>query len=173
MSIAKLSRRLFLKSTGAAVGIVTVGSSVLMASDGAWAMSMMKIDAGAAKTLIRMARDLYPHDTIDDAVYAKVIEKLDQDAAKDAKLAQMLSDGAKALDTAAGGNYTQASAAKRLKILAAMESDAFFQKVRGAMVNNFYNDPAVWKKLGYQGSSAEFGGYLHRGFDDVSWLPKA
>ena len=29
-----------------------------------------------------------------------------------------------------------------------------------------------WKKLGYEGSSAEHGGYLHRGFDDIDWLPK-
>jgi len=33
-------------------------------------------------------------------------------------------------------------------------------------------DPALWKTLGYQGSSIEHGGYLYRGFDDIDWLPQ-
>ena len=41
------------------------------------------------------------------------------------------------------------------------------------VISNLYNDPAVWKKLGFEGSSAEFGGYLSRGFDDIAWLPKS
>jgi hypothetical protein len=46
--------------------------------------------------------------------------------------------------------------------------------VRGSLVgaDGPYNLPAVWKKLGYQGSSWQFGGYLNRGFGDIAWLPK-
>lgn len=173
MSTTGLNRRLFLKSTGVAVGAVAVGSSVLMAPDAAWAMALAKLDARSGKTLIVMARDVFPHASIGDDAYARVIEKLDQEAAKDGAVAQALQGGVKALDQAAGGNYAKAKPAKRLAVLKSMERNAFFQKVRGAMINNFYNDPAVWKKLGYQGSSAEFGGYLHRGFNDLNWLPKA
>jgi hypothetical protein len=172
MSIDKLDRRLFLKTTGAA-GLVALGAGMIMAPDGAWAMTLAKLDEPAAATLMRMARDLYPHDAIDDAAYAKVVEKLDQGAAKDAKSAQQLSDGVKALDAAAGGRYGAADEAKRLGILKSMENDAFVQTVRGAVISNLYNDPAVWKKLGFEGSSAEFGGYLSRGFDDIAWLPKS
>ena len=39
-----------------------------------------------------------------------------------------------------------------------------------ALVVSLYNQPAVWAKLGYEGSSAEHGGYIHRGFDDIDWL---
>ena len=35
-----------------------------------------------------------------------------------------------------------------------------------------YDDHEVWDLLGYEGSSFEKGGYLHRGFDDLDWLPR-
>jgi hypothetical protein len=31
----------------------------------------------------------------------------------------------------------------------------------------------VWAKLGYQGPSAELGGYINRGFNDQDWMDKA
>jgi hypothetical protein len=172
MSIDMLDRRLFLKTTGAA-GLVALGSGVIMASDGAWAMTLAALDEPTATTLILVTRDLYPHDAVDDGPYAKVVESLDKEAAKDPKTAQSLSDGVKALNAAAGGNYVAADEAKRIGILKSMEKDGFVQTVRGGVINNFYNDPVVWKKLGYEGSSAEFGGYLNRGFNDLAWLPKS
>jgi len=172
MSTDKLDRRLFLKTTGAA-GLVALGSSVIMAPDGAWAMTLAKLDEPTATTLMRVARDLYPHDAVEDGPYAKVVESLDKEATKDPKTAQTLSDGVKALNAAAGGKYVAADEAKRIGVLKSMEKDAFVQTVRGGVINNFYNDPAVWKKLDYEGSSAEFGGYLNRGFNDLAWLPKS
>jgi hypothetical protein len=172
MSIDKIDRRIFLKTTGAA-GLVALGSGVIMAPDGAWAMALTKLDEPTATALVRVTRDLYPHDGVDDGAYAKVVEKLDQEAGKDAAAAQTLTDGVKALNAAAGGKYAAADEAKRLAALTSMQSDPFVQKVRGAVINNFYNDPAVWKTLGYEGSSAEHGGYLTRGFDDLAWLPKS
>jgi hypothetical protein len=164
-------RRVFLKSTGTAVaGIAAAGSGFLMAPDGTWAMTLAKLDKQTAQTLIRVARDMYPHESIEDAIYAKVIEKLDQGAAKDEKAATVLADGVKTLN--AGGAYAGLPEPKRLALLKSIETTPFFQSIRGAMVNNFYNDEAVWKKLGYEGPSAEFGGYIHRGFDDINWLPK-
>ena len=34
-----------------------------------------------------------------------------------------------------------------------------------------YDDHEVWELLGYEGPSFDKGGYLHRGFDDLDWLP--
>jgi hypothetical protein len=31
----------------------------------------------------------------------------------------------------------------------------------------------VWKVLGYEGPSAELGGYINRGFSDIDWLQDA
>jgi hypothetical protein len=38
------------------------------------------------------------------------------------------------------------------------------------MITGIYNNPDVWKILGYEGASAHLGGYLKRGFDDINWL---
>jgi hypothetical protein len=29
----------------------------------------------------------------------------------------------------------------------------------------------VWRHFGYEGASAQHGGYINRGFDDLNWLP--
>src|SRR5580692_7538767 len=104
MSIDKIDRRIFLKTTGAA-GLLTLGSGVIMAPDGAWAMALAKLDEPTATALVRLTRDLYPHDAVDDGAYARVVEALDQEAGKDAAAAQTLADGVTALNTAAGGKY--------------------------------------------------------------------
>ena len=43
-------------------------------------------------------------------------------------------------------------------------------KLRGDLVVSLYNQPAVWAKLGYQGASAQYGGYINRGFNDQDWM---
>jgi|HubBroStandDraft_1064217.scaffolds.fasta_scaffold189823_1 hypothetical protein len=173
MTSDSLDRRAFLKSTGTAAGIVILGGSIMMASDGAWALSLVKLDTRQGATLIRMARDLCPHDAIDDGPYAKVVEGLDAEAAKDEKTAALLGEGVKKLDASAGGNYAGEPEDKRLAALGAAAGSPFFQKVQSAMIDGFYNNQEVWAKLGYEGSSAEKGGYIHRGFDDLAWLPKS
>jgi len=173
MRTESMDRREFLKSSGLAAGIVILGGGVMMASDGAWAMSLARLKPEQGATLIRMTRDLFPYDAIDDGPYAKVVEALDAEAAKDEKTAVLLTDGVKHLDGATGGNYAGEDEAKRLAALKASAGSPFFQKVQGAMINGFYNDHDVWAKLGYEGSSADKGGYIHRGFDDITWLPKS
>jgi hypothetical protein len=43
----------------------------------------------------------------------------------------------------------------------------------GACVVGIYNNPEVWPIFGYEGESAAMGGYINRGFDDISWLKDA
>lgn len=172
MSSIKLNRRLFLKSTGIAAAGAVAGTAIIIAPDGAWALSLTKLDKATAKSLIRMTQDLYPHKMLGDAPYVRVVEGLDKAAAKDDALAKLLTDGVASLNAATGGSYRKAKEAKRIEALKAMEQDPFFQKIRGTVVNGLYDDHEVWKKFGYQGSSAEQGGYIHRGFDDLDWLPK-
>lgn len=59
---------------------------------------------------------------------------------------------------------------QRVKLLRAMESDAFFQAVRGDLVVSLYNQKELWPIFGYEGESASKGGYIKRGFDDIDWL---
>ena len=47
----------------------------------------------------------------------------------------------------------------------------FFGFIRRTTVLHLYDDHEVWEALGYEGESFSKGGYLHRGFDDLDWLP--
>ena len=61
----------------------------------------------------------------------------------------------------------------RVALLQRIETTDFFQKVRGDLIVSLYNQKELWPKFGYEGSSAEHGGYIKRGFADIDWLPKA
>ena len=56
-----------------------------------------------------------------------------------------------------------------LEALQRMETGPFFQAVRGHTVVALYNNKNVWPNFGYQGSSAQDGGYRYRGFQDAGW----
>ena len=53
-----------------------------------------------------------------------------------------------------------------------VQAEPFFRLVHSTSVVALYDDHEVWQLLGYEGSSFEKGGYLHRGFDDLDWLPE-
>ena len=138
-------------------------------------MTLTTLKPETARTLVQMARDLYPHDRLAEAVYAKAIEPYDAQAAKDAALRDLLTDGAAELDRRAGADGAKsyadlASESRRLSILRSVQDTPFFAKVRGDMVAGIYNQPEVWAKFGYEGPSAPLGGYLNRGFNDIDWL---
>lgn len=177
---SRLSRRNFLKTsaaTAAGVGAVSGGMVVFHAGD-VWAQSMKAITPDAARLLLVMVRDVYPHDRLGDSHYAKAVETIDAGAAKDTKVATLINDGARQLDDTAmkarGKGYRDIpDEAQRVALLKQMEGAPFFQKIRGDMVTALYNQPDVWVKLGYEGPSADKGGYLHRGFADLDWIKDA
>jgi hypothetical protein len=173
---ATMDRRRFLRTSGkAAAGAAVVaasGTTMIVAVDGAWAMSLKSVEPHAAKTLLRMTRLLYPHDGLGDLYYAQVVEALDGEAAAGDEVASLLREGVAGLDGALGMPWLDLSEGYQLQVLRGMETSPFFQKVRGQTVVALYNNPLVWRHFGYEGSSYEYGGYLHRGFDDLGWLPE-
>ena len=175
-----VDRRAVLKAAFAATGAYAVtasGITWLVGSGKAWAMEFEAFDDDIASTLLQMTRALYPHEKVGDVHYAEVIKSLDGAVAgaddPEAGLA-LYKDGVARLNEAAGGSFADLDDDAKeaaLKAEASSEDPAFFQAVRGQMVNVFYNSQEVWKIFGYQGASYEEGGYLFRGFDDLSWLP--
>ena len=121
------------------------------------------------KLIIKMVRDVYPHDRFPEAPYERtandVITKGNADSAKKA----MLSEGIENLKKA---KYEKLNFKKSTKYLKKIEKSDFFQHVRGTSVVTLYNDQEVWGLLGYEGSSFEKGGYIDRGFNDLDWLPE-
>ena len=154
---------------------LVVGSSFIAGDNAAWAMEVKAIAPESMATLVQMARDIYPHDSFGDAIYANAVKGHDATAADDPDFLSMIENGVKQLDTTAieNGNASYLATgweADRVAILKSIETEPFFQTIRGGLVVGLYNQPEVWEKLGYEGSSFEKGGYLARGFDDISWL---
>jgi len=174
MSKVGLNRRRFLQTSGVAVAAAAgagVGARIFDPS-GAWAIETSTLNTHQAKTLLAMARQLFPHDFLGDEYYARVVEALDGQAAADADTKKQLTDGIADLDGVLGIAWVDLSNGYQLQLLEDIDGSDFFNTVRGATLNGLYNDPLVWRYFGYEGSSVEFGGYINRGFNDIGWLPK-
>lgn len=130
----------------------------------------------AARTdLVRLLRAAYPHAELPDAPYERTADHIlgQLDASLWHRIA--LTSGLESLDARAQQSHGQAFAdlsdGDALALLREIEDAEFFTFVRGVTVVTLYNDPEVWEVLGYEGESFSKGGYLHRGFDDLDWLP--
>jgi hypothetical protein len=173
----QFSRRNLLRAGAAAVpAAVVAGASISPAA--AWAAEAKALTPHAMATLVKAARDIYPHDHIADAFYIKAVTPWDAKAAKDPAVRDMMLDGVGRLDAEAqdrhGSTYLGVGwEADRVALLRGMEQSKFFRTLRADLVVSLYNQPEIWPKFGYEGSSAEYGGYLNRGFADIDWLPKA
>jgi hypothetical protein len=120
-------------------------------------------------TITAAARTMYPHDGLPDDVYVRVSEKLAEAARADAVTARTIRDGVRALN--GGRPFTERSPDERLEILRGIEGSDFFELVRSTAVVEVYSDRRTWQLIGYEGPSFDKGGYLHRGFNDLDWLP--
>lgn len=165
-------RREFLQRTGLLVGALAFASGplALLAPTRTWALELSALDGSAARVLLRLARHLYPHDAMEDAVYAMVVKALDQAAAEPATK-ELLAGGVAALDRAAGGDFLARPPERQLVAVKALEGTAFFEKVRGTCITALYDNPLAYAHFGYEGNAWEKGGYLERGFNDLKWLP--
>lgn len=173
--LKKLTRRQLLKR-GLVVGSgLVLGPGFIAGSNAAWALEVKALSPETMVTLVQMARDIYPHDTFGDELYVEAVKGHDEIAASDAEYKALLEDGVAVLNKLAEGeghtDYVSAGwEIDRTDILKSIESEAFFQTIRGGLVVGLYNQPAVWELLGYEGASFDKGGYLERGFDDIDWL---
>ena len=168
-----LDRRSFL--AGTAVGAIIISGSALICTREAWGLEVKAIKPETARALIKMARDIYPHDRLADKFYAVAVKGYDDKAGKDEAMRKRLEDGVTALDTAAmaahGVPYADVGwEEQRVALLRPIEGGAFFQGIRSDLVVSLYNQPEVWPLFGYEGESASEGGYINRGFNDIKWL---
>ena len=170
-----VSRRQFLKTgSGVLMGTLAATSGVLaaLAPGQSWALSLKSLSDSEASGVLKVTRAIFPHDTLDDAVYALVVKDLDAAAAADASVAKLLRDGLKELDKRASGNWAGLDYVQRENLVIKMAGTDFFEKIRGTSVVSLYNNDMAWAHFGYEGSSYEMGGYFDRGFQDLDWLPE-
>lgn len=172
-----LDRRSFLAGSArvTAATIILVSCGAILCPAEAWAYEAKALTPPTLRSLIRMARDIYPHDRLAERFYALAVKPQDQAAADDPAVKDLLETGIAGLDARAkakhGCPYAEVGwEADRVRLLQEIEADPFFQKVRGGLVTGLYNQKELWPLFGYEGESASHGGYLHRGFNDLEWL---
>lgn len=166
-----LRRRQFLRASGIAVTALATGGSMIFGPGHAWAMTTANLDPHAAQTLLVMAHDLFPHDRLGVQYYAVVVDQLDKQAGTDDAARQLLVQGVTQLDAAHNMPWIDLSDGTREAVLRSIEKTEFFTTVRTKTIGGLYGNPQVYQMFGYGGPSAELGGYIDRGFDDIGWLP--
>jgi len=169
-----MSRRRFMAGAAMGAALVVIDGAVFCPPE-AWALEATTLKPETLQTLIKMSRDIYPHDQLGDRYYAVAVKGFDAKAAKDPASKTLFEDGVIMLDGLAAngtaGRYVDiAWEADRLALLRQIENTPFFSTVRSSLVVSLYNQKEVWPIFGYEGASAPLGGYIHRGFDDIDWL---
>ena len=157
---SKYDRRVFLKGAATTVPAVAVATSAGLSISDAWADDATTLTPATLKTLVKMARDIYPHDFLADSYYITAVKPWDGKAAKDPAVKSLIDDGVARLDQDAHDRHKVPYAKvpwedDRVVLLQRIEQSAFFQKMRGDLVVSLYNQKEVWPKFGYEGSSAE------------------
>ena len=167
------SRRGFLRTVGSITLISFVpGTSLGTPGNSPDYLSVEYLPQPTAQVLLRMLRLLFPHDAIDDDPYIAVVVAFDQMVATKPDLLTLLNVGAQKLNDSQAEPWLQLIHTKQLELLKSIEAKSFFQTVRMTGRFLFYDNKQVWPYFGYEGSSYEHGGYLHRGFNDLDWLPE-
>jgi hypothetical protein len=172
---ADLDRRRFLTAGGAAIAAMTVSGTAVFHTTESWALEAKALKPETVRSLVKMARDIFPHDRISDRFYAVACKSYDEKAVTDVKMKTLVEDGVAALDKAAVAKHGVPYAAvgwerDRVNLLRGVQDGPFFKKVRGDLVVSLYNQKEVWPLFGYEGESAAKGGYIARGFNDIAWL---
>jgi hypothetical protein len=122
-----------------------------------------------AVVLTSVASALYPHPGLDEEPYRRVVTAIAAQAAADLALGDLLRAG---IDELAPWIRVASDDDALETKLRRIEESAFFRALRPLVAHHLYDDPQVRAHLGYPGASYQAGGYLHRGFDDLRWLPE-
>src|SRR3981081_963106 len=101
----KYSRRLFLQGAASAIPVAAVASSTGIGIEDAWADDATALAPATLKTLVKVARDIYPHDFLGDSYYITAIKPWDGKAAKDPAVKSLSNDGVIRLDSEANDRH--------------------------------------------------------------------
>ena len=173
----KTSRRTFLRGSAAVAGALATlpGSRLIVGAGDAWALELTSFAPEEGDTLLRLLRDLFPHDYLADVFYANALAPLDEAAAQSEQTRERLVAGIADLDARAMRSVGRpfrgvSSEAARVAMISEIAGAPFLSTVHGTCQIPFYNQASLWPAFGFEGPSSPLGGYLNRGFDDLDWL---
>jgi hypothetical protein len=170
----EVTRRTFIKAAGATGVTVYVlwSGPAWLGSRIALAANLSELNGAQAKEMLAMTRQLFPHDKLGDEYYWVVVESIDKEMAASPELTTRIRDGLAQLNKAAGGDFSAIDADGQVEAIKKLEGSPFFADMLNKTQFYFYNNKTVWAKFGYEGSSWEKGGYINRGFNDVTWTDR-
>jgi hypothetical protein len=172
-AFATPTRRQLLSTTA----FIALTAGMLTTPMSRFAVAAATFDDAQKLQMLRIARDIYPHETLlDNAPYQAVVDAILAEAGKDEKVAKLVTDGLADVNKRANAVYKVnfvdiKEGMKREGILRQIELSDFFQKIRGGLLFGIYNNKALYPKFGYDGSSWEKGGFINDPtFGKVDWL---
>lgn len=139
-------------------------------------MSEAALSPAAHAALVRLLRAAYPHPDFPDGPFERAADAVVTATVEDLWHRLSLAEGLRALDALTaerghGDSFADLDDETALTLLRELEDAEFFRFIRSVVVVALYDDAEVHELLGYEGPSFDQGGYLHRGFDDLDWLP--
>ena len=148
-----LDRRQFLAGVRTAL---IISSTALIHPAEAWGLEVKNLKPETMRTLIKMARDIYPHDRLADRFYAVAMKGYDEKAGTDP------ADQDHGRDTALPARRARPKEARRClcrrrlggrarRAAAPDRDEPFFQNVRGGLVVSLYNQKEVWPVVRLRG----------------------
>jgi len=144
------------------IGAPLGGIATARAADG----ELKNLTSEQAAVVNAMARTIAPHDGLPDLAYTYVVQAIDE-AAADAQTRSTVNSGLIRL----GKAFASGSEEQRVRTLHALEHSEFFQWVRTKTLQTLYASALACAHFGYEGEAFSKGGYLSRGFNDLTWLP--
>ena len=167
------SRRQFLVRLLGWGGVVGVASSIpdafaFRATEHETNLLAFTREEGAV--LIDAVNLLFPHAGLGPEVYELALADIDARASESQDLQGQLKRLIADVSGGIEGPWQGVSEATRISKLTAVQESSGFWQLRNLTIESLYRNPRVWRLLGYEGSSIEYGGYINRGFDDIDWL---
>jgi Glu-tRNA(Gln) amidotransferase subunit E-like FAD-binding protein len=165
-SLSSLTSKYFLSSTAGLLHALSV-----------YATEPDSLNDNDIKLLFSILRQMYPHNVLSDIHYQKVVESILETSASDEAVNEIIKNGISKLDTTVDktmvkNKWIESSPDEQLEALKKISKTEFFSKLKQTTINTLYNNHEVWEILGYEGNAFSKGGYLHRGFNDLNWLPE-
>lgn len=152
MTYKKQTRRNFLTTSAlVSAGLIMAGPRLAFSAEPTQKEAMLS----------RFAYLLYPHENVDGSVFNDAISDLSTSGSEQDNFLQAL-----------GERWITLSHDEQVAVLKEQEEIPYFNVAIAHIRGQIYDNPIMWKKIGYGGPSLEYGGYLYRGFDDIDWLPE-
>lgn len=102
------------------------------------------LDDGERRTLLAVARTVFPHKHVDDSVYMRAIAQVEQRCQRHVSLGEVMKRGLASLEWTCGDSFATASEPTRVAALKAMQQSRFFEAAYREILEALYGPPEMW-----------------------------